>query len=388
MSIMVFMKNKNSINKFLNNNILYKIKYYNKILFLFLFINLNFINCTIKQVGIDKIFSYYSVIIEGNYNQNYNNNYEIYYIKELKNYYKYDQTKLTWSSNWSFLNKNTTDKIYNTIYFYTVIKNDSIYAQGYIDIPKILEYSKETSQELSKVTSNVLSKEEFWDTDLDFAREEKRISIDFGDETVGSLGNFNILEDSPHYINPKNNIKEKIHVFYKTYLNQSKISTPAYILRNYRLYNKLNSNIKVKVYKAYIENEYDISLTSNMITQNINISPPLPPIKSYIVDPNSVDGYIWKLNPFWEKDIASNTIETIFYSNNDYLGPFLIKIYDTNDNLLFTDRVKYVFPKVTNGTKNFATQLEWKKKSNTTTTILTIASVSDYNYEFYAEYPK
>ena len=371
LSIMVFMKNKNSKNLLLNKNILYKLKYFNIILFLF--INLNFVKCiTIKQVGIDKIFSIYDVIIEGDFIKNSNGNGN---INELKNYYSFDESTSKWSSNWSYKNKSKTDKIDNTVFLYSVIKNSSIYAYGYLDINR----SQDTTKELIK--------EVFWDTDLSFIREEKTIEIDDNIETVGAQGEIKFTDD-PLYINPKYKKKEYVHVYYKTFFDKSKISTPAFIRRNYRLYNKSISNIKVRVYKAYIENEYDISLTANMINQNINISPPAPPITNNITDPSVVDGYIWKYKPFWETNIGSETIETIFYSNNDYLGPFLIKIYDTNDKLLFTDRVKYVFPKITNETKNFETKLEWKKKINTTTTILTIASVSNYNNEFYAEYPK
>ena len=143
---------------------------------------------------------------------------------------------------------------------------------------------------------------------------------------------------------------------HKASFNNEDYIVPSSTTQNFRLINNLNFDILVKVYKI-MGHELNI--------KNLQI-------KNYL--PNN-----YNTTFSWQTSIESRAIETIFQSDINYSGPFLIEIYNKNDSsLILKDFIKNIFNE---------SKLIWFAKEDTPTTILSssLKNKSDYPYEFYTE---
>ena len=228
---------------------------------------------------------------------------------------------------------NSDDILENYIYYkFSNRSNNIIYSEG------LAVY-------VSSLSKVIFPNDIYWDSQLVFNKNE----IDTGEcytvynerkiDTFTNLKFFiRDIQISPEYTNYKCTNFESV-------FRISDFPTPASIKRNFRIINKSKTNIKIKTYKSA----------------------------------NLTEGYksvSWSTSTSWETVASSGGVETIFESNYDYTGPFLFEIYDNNTNqLLWTEKVKHFDFKNINENK-----LNWRKKNKT--------DVSNYQDEFYAEFPK
>ena len=278
-------------------------------------------------------------------NENYIFNYEIYqsYGIDEKIYYK----------NYLILNLEILDKEekikYNEFILGLKLGTDDFYKRGIKNI--------------------YINNSEFYDTSLTFERNNYKFPYTYHDNTNVYLATF----------------------------NSAKVQLPASELRNYRLYNSANKNIKVKVYKQFIDEKVSwttLSSNQNIYYDFINDDP-----KNIQNNQIADDTVFWETNSFKETSIPSGGVETIFISTLSYTGPYKIVIYDSTSNTkIFDDKVKFPFfdnndlSKYTFDSNPFAeglsiiSKLDWKKKINTTSSIKSKGTISNYPNEFYAEY--
>ncbi len=203
---------------------------------------------------------------------------------------------------------------------------------------------------------------------------------------------------------------------------------PARVPRYFKLWNTESFSVRIETYKEdlsvvynlYSEEETDrawiFSTLSGLaldskgrepLNQNIESSDLFREnsLKKYS-PPNSdkVDGVLWQATASWQTVLSSGSVGTVFVSNAEYGGPYLMKIYNNASNqLLFIDRIRHPYlskeelrPYLNMTWQSaFASglaikpQLNWKRKDKITTNAMSIkAAESGYAHEFYASYPK
>ena len=205
---------------------------------------------------------------------------------------------------------------------------------------------------------------------------------------------------------------------------------PARVPRYFRLWNTASASVRIETYKEdtsvvynlYAENGTDrawifstimgIELDSNVrVMQNqhaelYNLLSVMS-LKEHTPTPtilDKVDGVLWQPTASWQTVLSSGSVGTVFESNAEYGGPYLMKIYnnDTNE-LLFIDKIRHPYlseeelsPYLNMSWESafgsglaIKPQLNWKRKDKITTNAMSIkAAESGYAHEFYASYPK
>ena len=327
-------------------------------------------------------------------------------LYEIKNGYPSDHISLevTPKSNYFY-------KIYNS-------KKSILYYEGLVSLIA-------STNNISSVTSNNLLYSENLYTDkilqnsnnISFDNDTKILvsscsppSLYFIEKLLPPSFNFNFqsevyFENTLFFAlntNPYSGILSANAIFYELAFLDLYGLVPASTKRNYRLYNNTNENLIVKVYKADLSKNYTMILDNNVLWLSINGEKSTTLNSSSIsnnttvttttissLEASLVDGYLWNTSSAWNVNLTSKSVDTIFYTDINYTGPFLIKIFDTNNNLIFTDRIKYSFPFNTISKNNFASQIKWYKKSDTSIyNWLDLINTSSYQYEYYGVYEK
>ena len=178
---------------------------------------------------------------------------------------------------------------------------------------------------------------------------------------------------------------------------------PARVPRYFRLWNTASASVRIETYKE------DTSVVYNLYAENgtdrawifrgiLEEHTPTPTIL------DKVDGVLWQTSASWQTVLSSGSVGTVFESNAEYGGPYLMKIYnnDTNE-LLFIDKIRHPYlseeelsPYLNMSWESafgsglaIKPQLNWKRKDKITTNAISIkAAESGYAHEFYASYPK
>ncbi len=181
---------------------------------------------------------------------------------------------------------------------------------------------------------------------------------------------------------------------------------PARVPRYFRLWNTASASVRIETYKE------DTSVVYNLYAEDgtarawiFSTLLGVTSLREYS-PPNSdkADGVLWQTTASWQTVLSSGSVGTVFESNAEYGGPYLMKIYDNATNkLLFIDRIRHPYlskeelsPYLNMTWQSaFASglaikpQLNWKRKDKITTNAMSIkAAESGYAHEFYASYPK